>query len=210
MADSSNKTKIFIFGAQGQAKMALNIVKKTPEQWSFSGNITTENEEAFLAEHHENTAIFIALGENWTRQEIYQKTKDKGFTFPPLIHPSALVASDVSLGQGTIVMPGAIINTGSTIGDFCVINSGSIVEHDCHIDDFCSVAPGAVICGSGQIKKGAYIGANATISQNLTIGEWSVIGAGGVVINPIAPNTINVGVPTKEIAQKKKSDTVLL
>jgi UDP-2-acetamido-3-amino-2,3-dideoxy-glucuronate N-acetyltransferase len=50
-----------------------------------------------------------------------------------------------------------------------------------------------------RVKKGASIGANATIVCGVTLGEYSFIGAGTVVTDDVAPYALIVGVPGKRI-----------
>lgn len=47
------------------------------------------------------------------------------------------------------------------------------------------------------LKRGVYIGTNATILPGVTIGEGSVVGAGSVVTKPVLPGTVVVGVPAR-------------
>ena len=51
------------------------------------------------------------------------------------------------------------------------------------------------------VKKGASIGANATILPDITIGENSMVGAGSVVTKNVPANTIVCGNPAKEIKE---------
>lgn len=51
------------------------------------------------------------------------------------------------------------------------------------------------------VKKGASIGANATILPEITIGENSMVGAGSVVTKNVPANTIVCGNPAKEIKE---------
>ncbi|WP_375577896.1 acyltransferase [Marivirga tractuosa] len=50
-----------------------------------------------------------------------------------------------------------------------------------------------------KIEEGASIGANATILSGLTIGQYSLIGAGSVVVKDISPFSVWVGNPAKQI-----------
>lgn len=47
------------------------------------------------------------------------------------------------------------------------------------------------------VKRGATIGANATIVTGVTIGEWAVVGAGAVVTRDVAPHALVLGVPAR-------------
>lgn len=53
--------------------------------------------------------------------------------------------------------------------------------------------------GSIHIKRNAWIGANATILQGVTIGENAVVAAGAVVSKDVAANTIVGGIPARHI-----------
>ncbi len=49
------------------------------------------------------------------------------------------------------------------------------------------------------VKKGATIGANATIVCGITVGEYAFIGAGAVVNHDVKPYALMVGVPARQI-----------
>ncbi len=51
------------------------------------------------------------------------------------------------------------------------------------------------------VKKGASIGANATILPGIVIGENAIIGAGSVVLKDVNPNSTVVGNPAREISK---------
>jgi len=51
------------------------------------------------------------------------------------------------------------------------------------------------------IEKGAWVGANAIILAGVTIGEYSVIGAGAVVSKDVKPHSIVVGQPYREVGK---------
>ncbi|MFN3478476.1 MAG: N-acetyltransferase, partial [bacterium] len=59
------------------------------------------------------------------------------------------------------------------------------------------------------VKKGATIGANATIICGVTIGKYAFIGAGAVVTKDVADYSLVVGVPAKQIGWVCKCGTTL-
>jgi len=50
-----------------------------------------------------------------------------------------------------------------------------------------------------MVKKGASIGANATIVCGVTIGEKAMVGAGAIVTKDVPPGSLVVGNPAKVI-----------
>jgi len=136
-----------------------------------------------------------------TRTDVFKKFKAKGFTFATVIHPSAVVASDVVIGEGVQIMAGAVIQPGSRIGMNTIVNTRASVDHDCLIKDHVHIAPGVTLSGEVKVENGVHIGTGATIIQGVAIGKNSVIGAGSVVTGNIASDTEVAGVPAKKIVE---------
>ncbi|MEI6437475.1 MAG: acyltransferase [Candidatus Omnitrophota bacterium] len=55
------------------------------------------------------------------------------------------------------------------------------------------------------VRKGASIGANATVMCGITIGEYAVVGAGCVVLKDVPPHTVVVGNPARSVGLVNKS-----
>ncbi len=62
---------------------------------------------------------------------------------PCLLAEDAILANDIKLPQGTVVMAGVIINADAKIGEFCILNTKSSLGHDSVMADFSSLASGA-------------------------------------------------------------------
>jgi sugar O-acyltransferase (sialic acid O-acetyltransferase NeuD family) len=143
----------------------------------------------------ENT--IIAIGNNKVRKHISLMLPN--LFWISLIHPSAIIAKDVLIGKGTVVMAGVIIQSGTIIGNHCIINTGSCIDHDCIISDYVHIAPNSSIAGAVIIKEGVFVGIGASIINNIEVNSWSIIGAGSVVLNKINDNHIVAGNPAKFI-----------
>ena len=137
--------------------------------------------------------IFVAIGNGTIRKRMMEKFRNK--RIPVLIHPSAIVSSDVKLGDGTVVMAGVVINPSVSIGKGCIINTCSSVDHDCVIGDYVHISVGAHLCGTISVGDMTWIGAGATVSNNLSICGSCMIGAGTVVVKNINELGTYVGVP---------------
>lgn len=144
-----------------------------------------------------NGEVFVAVGNAETRKRLMELYKDR--VLPLLIHPNAVVADDVEIGNGTVVMAGAVINPGVRIGKGCIINTSSSVDHDCIVEDFCHVSVGAHLSGTVVVGMGTWIGAGATVINNVNICGGCTIGAGAVVIKNIDEPGTYVGVPVRKI-----------
>ena len=142
--------------------------------------------------------VFVAIGNAEIRKKLTE-----GRNTVTLIHPDAVIADDVEIGAGTVVMAGAIINPGTKIGQGVIINTSSSVDHDCIVGDYSHVAVGAHLCGTVRVGDNTWIGAGATVSNNVNICGGCTIGAGAIVIKDIDETGVYVGVPAR---LKDKSD----
>ena len=139
--------------------------------------------------------IFVAVGNFRIRKMLMERYSDR--VMPVLIHPNAVIAKDVKIGAGTVVMAGAVINPDTVIGAGCIINTCSSVDHDCNVGDFVHVAVGAHLCGTVNVEESTWIGAGATVSNNINICGNCMIGAGAVVVKDIIEEGTYVGVPAR-------------
>lgn len=140
--------------------------------------------------------IFIGIGNNLIRRKFCEKYKDRVLT---LVHPNAVVASDIKIGLGSIVMAGTVINPGSQIGTGCIVNTSSSIDHDCKIGDYVHIAVGAHLSGSVVIGNNTWLGAGAVVSNNVSVCNDCIVGAGAVVIRNICQPGTYVGVPARKV-----------
>lgn len=144
--------------------------------------------------------VILGIGDATVRQQIQDSLNNMNFV--TLIHPDAVIARDVVLGEGTVVMAGAVINPGTEIGRGCIINTCSSVDHDCKVGDFVHVAVGSHLCGMVVVGDGVWVGAGATISNNVSVCQGCTIGAGAVVLKDIEQKGTYVGIPAKEVGME--------
>ena len=133
------------------------------------------------------------------RVKLHDIARKTGFIFPNLIHPSAIVSPQTSIGEGNFIGAGATINVNARIGDQCILNTGAIVEHDCWIGDFVHISPGVVLSGGVSIGDRSHLGTGSVVIQNLKVGAKTIIGAGSIVTKNIRSGVIAYGNPCKEI-----------
>lgn len=134
------------------------------------------------------------------RQQLYNRFKGLGYNFATVVHPSAVVATDVVLGEGTQVMAGAVIQPGCRIGINSIINTCASVDHDCIIGDHVHISPGVTLSGGVAVGACSHIGTGATVIQGISIGSGCLVAAGAVVTKDITDGAKVRGVPAREFA----------
>lgn len=142
-------------------------------------------------------------------------------------HPKALIETDhigrnTRVWAFAHILKGARIGENCNIGDNCFIESDVVIGNNVTIKNGISIWDGVrieddVFLGPNMVftnvllprsgvrenfqetivKKGATIGANATILCGITIGEYSMIGAGSVVTKGVAPYSLVYGNPAR-------------
>lgn len=124
------------------------------------------------------------------------------------IMPNSKIGVNCNIGQNVVVSPDVILGKNVKVQNNVSIYSGVICEDDVFLGPsmvFTNVInPRSAIIRRGAfqktlVKKGASIGANATIVCGIDIGEFAFIGAGAVVTKEVLPYALVVGNPSKQI-----------
>lgn len=135
--------------------------------------------------------------------EIGEGTKVWHFTH---IMSGAKVGKKCSIGQNVNIGGKAIIGNGVKIQNNVSLYDDVVIEDDVFCGPSCVftnvINPRAFIERKHEykqtlIKKGASIGANATIVCGVTVGEYALIGAGSVVTKDVPPYALVYGNPAR-------------
>ncbi len=125
------------------------------------------------------------------------------------VQKEAVIGESCNLGEGVFVEGGA------RVGDRCTVKNGISLWHSVTVEDDVFLGPHVVLTNDltpraflkrgaekflpTHIKRGASVGANATIVCGVTIGEFALIGAGSVVAKDVQPHALVVGNPGRQI-----------
>ena len=113
-----------------------------------------------------------------------------------------------NLGQNVVISPEVILGNNVKVQNNVSVYTGVICEDDVFLGPsmvFTNIInPRSAIKRKNQykkthVKKGASIGANATIICGIDIGEYALIGAGSVVVKDVLPYALVVGNPSRQI-----------
>ncbi len=120
----------------------------------------------------------------------------------------AVIGEGCNLGQNIVVSPEVVLGKNVKVQNNVSIYSGVICEDDVFLGPsmvFTNITnPRSAINRRSQyektlVKKGASIGANATIVCGHDIGEYAFIGAGAVITKTVKPYALMVGNPARQI-----------
>ena len=208
---------LYILGASGHAfdvadvAVALGyrpifVTHRKEEIDGWRGDDPIVDEASALVD---DSSIFaIGVGDNRARAQIAERF-GTGRRFPTLIHPDtsfgrgSRAAAEAS--RGTVVFAGARFTNGVAFGDFVTVNLGATVSHDVELSDYVNLSPGTHIAGNVRVGEGAWLGVGVAVNQGrldgkLTIGAWTTIGSGAVVVRDCDASSLYVGVPARKIS----------
>lgn len=200
----SKRSPVAVIGAGGHAKVVISTLRAVghtvvgafdddpKKRGSTLLGVKVLGVTADLA-NTEYRAAVIAVGDNATRRNLAQRIKVVEWI--TVVHPAAFVDPSVKLGRGTVVFAGSVIQPDSVVGDHVIVNTGSTVDHDCVVADFAHIAPGVHLAGETQLGTGALLGIGVVVKPGCRIGEWTIVGAGGVVVKDLPANITAFGVP---------------
>lgn len=124
------------------------------------------------------------------------------------IMPNCRIGENCNIGQNVVVSPDVILGKNVKVQNNVSIYTGVQCEDDVFLGPsmvFTNVTnPRSAVNRRGQyaktiVKKGASIGANATIVCGHDIGKFAFIGAGAVITKDVADYALVVGNPAKQI-----------
>ncbi len=130
------------------------------------------------------------------------------------VMPNCSIGEGCNLGQNVVVSPSVVLGKNVKVQNNVSIYTGVICEDDVFLGPsmvFTNVVnPRSAVNRKNEfkqtlVKKGASIGANATIICGITIGEYALIGAGAVVTKDVPAFALVVGNPSKPVGWVSKN-----
>lgn len=131
----------------------------------------------------------------------------------------AQIGDNARIGKNCVIGSGAYIDRNVIVGDNVKIHNKALLYNGLVVEDNCFIGPGACFINdkfprynktrdlkgvSWRVKKGASIGANATVLPDIDIGRDATVGAGSVVTKAVPDGAVVCGNPAKIIKTTKK------
>lgn len=199
-----NKSEVAIIGAGGHSRSVANLVIDAGfSVLGFFDENVKPGEQILgmdvkpLKDLPENCFIVLAVGDNIKRKEYFQKYSYRIFP-EPIIHSSAIICHEVSIGRGSLIFAGVVLNACVQIGENCIINTRCVIEHESKVQSHTHISVGVLIAGRVSIGESCFLGIGSVVSDRIQIGESIIVGAGAVVVKSILDPGIYKGIPAKK------------
>lgn len=212
-----NNLPVVVIGAGGHAKVLIEALqrggmvvlaltdcdrKKTGSK--ILGAAVGGDDEWLMAAHPPGSVRLVngvgSTRQTLSRRRIFDRFSALGYSFVSVIHPSAVIASDVVIGAGAQVMAGVVIQPGVRLGVDSIVNTHASIDHDCDIGPHAHVAPGATLSGNVVVGESSHIGAGATVIQGIVVGRESLVAAGAVVVANVSDRADVAGIPARDVS----------
>ena len=134
------------------------------------------------------------------------------------IMPKAIIGESCTIGQNVLVASDAVLGNNVKVQNNVSVYTGVVCEDDVFLGPSCVftnvINPRSFISRKEEfrqtlVKKGATIGANATIICGVTIGEYAMIGAGAVITKDVPDYALIVGNPGHQIGWVDKEGNTI-
>ena len=116
-----------------------------------------------------------------------------------VMHVSAVVSPTADIAIGAYIGPLTVVEPSVQLGPRCALLGGVYVAHHSRLGEFVCCANNASVAGGVEIGTAAFIGANASVREYVTIGAYSIVGMGSVVVADVAPRQIVAGNPARPL-----------
>ncbi len=209
--------KLLIIGASGfgrEVAWLVERINKKVSEWNLLGFLD-DNEEiqgktingykvlgkCESVTKYQDAYIVCAVGASRIREKIIDKIKGltPNIQFATLIDPSVEKSDLVTIGEGSIICAHTILTVNIEIGQHVIINLDCTVGHDAVLNDFVTLYPSVNISGITNIGKASELGTGTQIIQGKRVGDYSIVGAGAVIVKDIPEKCTAVGSPAKPI-----------
>ncbi|MDR1980840.1 MAG: N-acetyltransferase [Tannerellaceae bacterium] len=120
------------------------------------------------------------------------------------IMSGCIIGRKCTIGQNVVISPDVVLGDGVKVQNNVSVYTGVICEDDVFLGPGCvftnilnprSAIPRKHRYEKTRVKKGATIGANATVLCGHTVGQYALVGAGAVVTKDVPPYALVVGNP---------------
>ena len=207
--------KLLIVGAGGFGREALDWASQVPPEkrdWEVAGFLD-DYPDALNGKNcafrilgdpqtyplKEEDRVVCALGDPAARLRCCRMLKARGARFVSLVHPTVIIGSNTTWGDGCIFCPYSLISNNVVLGNYVMLNTYAAIGHDASVGEGCTLGPYASVTGWTVLGEGVTMGSHSVVLPRATVGDHAVVGAGSVVLKRVKAGTSVFGVPATEM-----------
>lgn len=215
--------RLLIYQADEMGRALLEIaraINSTRFLWDDISFIDGDNDDAAEKKELQGASVYsyqevrelskkqksecvIAVKDPSARQAICHKLKADHFTLTNLIHPTALLPDDITLGHGIVIGPEVVIGPTVNIADNVLIGRNTTLSHDAFVEEHSVISPRTFIAGHTHVGKCVFVGPGAILKEEITVNDNAFITIGSVVIRTVKEGKIIMGNPGKIITSQE-------
>ncbi len=208
---------LIIFGASGfgrEVAWAVERINKATPTWNLLGFMDDDESiqgseingykvlgKTSDVKEYPNAYFVCAVGASRVREKIINNMRgiNPEIKFGIVVDPSVEKSDLVTIGEGTIICAHTIITINISIGNHVIINLDCTIGHDVILNDFVTLYPSVNVSGVTNIGYGVELGTGMQVIQGNNVGDYSIVGAGAIVVKDIPEKCTAVGSPAKPI-----------
>jgi acetyltransferase-like isoleucine patch superfamily enzyme len=142
-------------------------------------------------------ACFVLEDDQLLRASIFDELNKNRIKILSYIDASTQFGGQNILGDGIVIFPNCYIGYKTDIHDGTIIQTNCTIEHHSRVGNFVNILPGMVTGGFVAIEDLAQINMAVRMSNRVTIGSETIIGAGSLVLDDCKPKSLYYGQPAK-------------
>lgn len=149
-----------------------------------------EIERHFPPDQHSIYVATVYTQLNRLRTRLAAQAKAKGYPLASYISPRAFVWRNVELGEHCFVFEDNTVQPFVKMGDNVVLWSGNHIGHHSTIESNCFISSHVVISGFCRIGENSFLGVNASVANNITVGRDNWVAPGVAIMKDTAEGTL--------------------
>ncbi len=204
--------KLLIYGAGGLGREYCDIatrINKIENKWDEIAFIDDNKTENTYYNHPVYTydelspfdksqvEFVIGVGNPATRELLFNKMKEGGFTGAVLLDPQASISPSATFKEGAVVSAFVLISSLSTLCENSLVLPGAVIGHDVTVGKHSFVCCNCSIGGNVKIGERVFFAENVPCKEGLTIGDDSVMSLGAVILRDVPESVIMFGNPAR-------------
>jgi sugar O-acyltransferase (sialic acid O-acetyltransferase NeuD family) len=153
--------------------------------------------------------MFVAMSYtkmNRVRAAKYAQARQLGYELVTYVSSRCSYLTPYPPGDNCFILEDNTVQPFVRIGNNVTLWSGNHIGHDSVVGDHCFISSHVVVSGHVQIEQGCFIGVNATLRNSITVGEFTLVGAGALLMKDTPPRSVYLGARSERF--RKTSDDV--